>query len=72
MITKPVILWIILAVQIVFLIMFIFNMTKLAMDGMFFPMFAIDFVMTLILLWVTISHIKLLSKSQPSNADPFS
>lgn len=72
MIKNPIILWIILAIQLVFLAMFIFNMVKLALDGMFFPMFAVDFVLTLVLLWVTASHIKLLSKTQTTNTDPFS
>ena len=72
MIKNPIILWIILVFQILFLILFIGNMIKLGLEGLFFPTFFIEVPLTLALIWVTLSHIKLLSKSKPTDADPFS
>lgn len=72
MIKNPAILWIIFALQIIFFISGLFGMITVIQMGHFSPMFLVNFAMALVLLWVTVSHIKLLSKSQPTDADPFS
>ena len=72
MIKNPVILWAIFVFQILFFANSMFGFVRIIQLGHFSPFLVIGYVFSLVLMWVTLSHIKLLAKSQPTNADLFS